>query len=101
MFLKASKIICVSFLKRKINIKFLLDSLKTLTNYMNKHCSESRIRTSDPAFLLWHWSVSVFASLQLVDFFQCTHQSRLPEQFLGSQSAMSGSKLSRKASEEN
>jgi hypothetical protein len=92
---------CVAFLKRKINIKFWLASLQTLTNYMNKHCSESRIRTSDQAFLLCHWSVSVFASLLLVDFLQCTHQSRLPEQFSGSQAAISGSKLSLRASEED
>jgi hypothetical protein len=46
-------------LRRKVNIKFLLASFKTLTN--SKYGSESHFRISVPAFLLCHWPIFVFA----------------------------------------
>jgi hypothetical protein len=45
-----------ALLKIKINEKFLLASMKTLTN--SKNCLESCIRISVLAFLLSHWSIS-------------------------------------------
>jgi hypothetical protein len=42
-------------LKRKIKIKILFPSMKMLTN--SKGCSESLIRISVRAFLLFHWSI--------------------------------------------
>jgi hypothetical protein len=63
-----------SLVKRKINTKFLLLYMKTLTN--SKNCFESRIRISVP-----------FPSFSLVDFLNCTVHRRLLEQFSESQEA--------------
>ncbi len=54
--------------KRKINIKFLLDSFKTLTN--SEDCSENRISLCPS-----------FPSLSLVDFLQCTFMAGFRNNF--------------------
>ncbi len=56
------------FIKRKLNAKFLLASLKTLTVLFLNIVFESRTRISVPAFLLCHWLIFIFASMLLVDF---------------------------------
>jgi hypothetical protein len=61
-----------SLLKRKVNIKFLLVSLKT----HSKYGSESRIRIF--SLRLTDFRLCFFG---IGRFFQCTHQSRLPDPF--------------------
>jgi hypothetical protein len=51
----AQMVLKFGLLKRKLKIKFLLASFKTITN--SKDCSESCIRISILAFLLSHWSI--------------------------------------------
>ncbi len=63
---------CFAFSKRKINGKFLLASLKTLSD--SENCSKIRIRTLSS---FSSWLFVAFASLLLVDFLQCTYLSRL------------------------
>jgi hypothetical protein len=70
---------------RKINGKFLITSLKTLTNY--KFMFRKPGQNVCPAFLLCHWPIFVLASLLLIDFLQCMYHSRLPELFSESQAA--------------
>ncbi len=86
IFLKSSKIktgtfftcangflnFCCAFSKRKINGKFLLASLKTLSD--SENCSKIRIRILSS---FSSWLFVACASLLLVDFLQCTYLSRL------------------------
>ncbi len=71
-----------AFLKRKLNLKVLLASLKTLNN--SKFCSGSRSRISVQLFL-----VNFRLCFSAIRRFSpcCRYQSRFPEHYLGSQAA--------------
>jgi hypothetical protein len=72
--LKWFLIFLFAIIKRKLNLKFLLESLKTLTN--DKDCSETRIK------FLFRLSFSIIGRFSA----EYIH-SRLSEQFSGSQAA--------------